>query len=105
MTLKELRNCNSIIAYNDDCHGTKVFVNGELITNMDNGLDAAVKLIEAGQRSDPSKFIIDIAIDLYDILENYDSQTADRIHAILSQSVLLTESQVLALINKTYEKL
>ena len=72
---------------------------------MDNGLDAAVKLIEAGQRSDPSKFIIDIAIDLYDILENYDSQTADRIHAILSQSVLLTESQVLALINKTYEKL
>lgn len=72
---------------------------------MDNGLDAAVKLIEAGQRSDSSKFIIDIAIDLYDILENYDSQTADRIHAILSQSVLLTESQVLALINKTYEKL
>ena len=72
---------------------------------MDNGLDAAVKLIEAGQHSDPSKFIIDIAIDLYDILENYDSQTADRIHAILNQSVLLTESQVLALINKTYEKL
>ena len=72
---------------------------------MDNELDAAVKLIEAGQRLDPSKFIIDIAIDLYDILENYDSQTADRIHAILSQSVLLTKSQVLALINKTYEKL
>ena len=72
---------------------------------MDNRLDAAVKLIEAGQRSDPSKFIIDIAIDLHDILENYDSQTVDRIHAILSQSVLLTESQVLALINNNYEKI
>ena len=72
---------------------------------MDNGLDAAVKLIEAGQRSDPSKFIIDIAIDLHDILENYDSQTTNKVHSILSQSVLLTESQVLALINKTYEKL
>lgn len=72
---------------------------------MDNGLEAAVKLIEAGQRSDPSKFIIDIAIDLHDILENYDSQIVDRVHAILSQSVLLTESQVLALINNNYEKI
>lgn len=72
---------------------------------MDNGLDAAVKLIEAGQRSDPSKFIIDIAIDLHDILENYDSQTVNRVHAILSQGVLLTESQVLALINNNYEKI
>ena len=49
MKIENLEDYTRIIAYNDDNHGIRIYVNGIYIDDMDDGIDAAVRLIIAGQ--------------------------------------------------------
>ena len=45
MKIEDLENYTRVIAYDDDNHGVRIFVNGIYIDNMDNSLDAAVHIL------------------------------------------------------------
>ena len=49
MDIGNLENYTRIVAYNDDNHGIRIYVNGIYIDDMDDGIDAAARLIIAGQ--------------------------------------------------------
>ena len=49
--LETLDGYTRVIAYDDDNHGVRIFVNGIFIDDMDNRLEAAVHKVEAGQES------------------------------------------------------
>lgn len=103
MRIEELENYTRVIAYDDDNHGVRIFVNGVYIDDMDNRLDAAVHLIIAGQDTVRANGIVTADVYLPD-LEVADD-TVDRVHDILCQSMKLTPEQEVAILNEKYEEL
>ena len=103
MKLEELDNYTRIIAYDDDNHGVRIFVNGIYIDDMDNRLDAAVHLVAAGQGTTRANQIVTADVYLPDA-EGTD-EVLDRLHNLLCQAIKLTPEQEIAILNKTYEKL
>ena len=103
MKLEELDNYTRIIAYDDDNHGVRIFVNGIYIDDMDNRLDAAVHLIAAGQETTRANQIVTADVYLPDA-EGTD-EVLDRVHNLLCQAMKLTPEQEIAILNKTYEKI
>ena len=103
MKLEELDNCTRIIAYDDDNHGVRIFVNGIYIDDMDNRLDAAVRLVAAGQETTRANQIVTADVYLPDA-EGTD-EVLDRVHNLLCQAMKLTPEQEIAILNKTYEKI
>lgn len=103
ISIKDLNNFTRIIAYDDDNHGVRIFVNGYLIDNMDNGLEAAVHLITAGQNTARTNPILTADIYLPEI--EAENTIINNIHNLLSMSVMLTPKQEIAILNKTYEKI
>lgn len=91
-----------VISYNDDNHGIRIYVNGIYIDDMDNGLEAAVHILIAGQDSARANVIATADIYLPDI-EGTD-EVADKIHNVLCQAPSLTADQEIALLNQTYDK-
>ena len=103
MKLEELDNYTRIIAYDDDNHGVRIFVNGIYIDDMDNRLDAAVHLVAAGQETTRANQIVTADVYLPDA-EGTD-KVLDRVHNLLCQAMKLTPEQEIAILNKTYEKI
>ena len=103
MKLEELDNYTRIIAYDDDNHGVRIFVNGIYIDDMDNRLDAAVRLVVAGQETTRANQIVTADVYLPDA-EGTD-EVLDRVHNLLCQAMKLTPEQEIAILNKTYEKI
>lgn len=100
--LETLDGYTRVIAYDDDNHGVRIFVNGIFIDDMDNRLEAAVHLVEAGQDSARANIIITTDVYLPDV-EGSD-EVADKIHDVLCQAMKLTPEQEVALLNQTYDK-
>lgn len=103
MKLEELDNYTRIIAYDDDNHGVRIFVNGIYIDDMDNRLNAAVHLVAAGQETTRANQIVTADVYLPDA-EGTD-EVLDRVHNLLCQAMKLTPEQEIAILNKTYEKI
>ena len=103
MDIGNLENYTRIIAYNDDNHGIRIYVNGVYIDDMDDGIDAAARLIIAGQDTVRANPIVTSYIYLPEL--EVKEEIADKIHSLLCQAMKLTIEQESALINQTYEKL
>ena len=103
MYVGNLENYTRIIAYNDDNHGIRIYVNGIYIDDMDDGIDAAIRLIIAGQDTIRANQIVTADIYLPDA-EGTD-EVLYRVHNLLCQAMKLTPEQEIAILNKTYEKI
>lgn len=103
MNIGNLEHYTRIIAYNDDNHGIRVYVNGIYIDDMDNGIDAAARLIIAGQNTIRTNPIVTSYIYLPEL--EIPEEIADKVHNLLCQTMKLTIEQETTLINKTYEKI
>ena len=103
MKIEDLENYTRVIAYDDDNHGVRIFVNGIYIDNMDNGLDAAIHILIAGQNTTRANQIVTADVYLPDA-EGVD-EVLDRLHNLLCQAKKLTPEQEVAILNKEYEKI
>ena len=103
MKIEDLENYTRVIAYDDDNHGVRIFVNGVYIDDMDNRLDAAVHILIAGQDTTRANQIVTADVYLPDA-EGTD-EVLDRVHNLLCQAMRLTPEQEVAILNKEYEKI
>lgn len=103
MKIEDLENYTRIIAYDDDNHGVRIFVNGVYIDNMDNGLDAAIHILIAGQGTTRANQIVTADVYLPDA-EGVD-EVLDKLHNLLCQARKLTPEQEVAILNKEYDKI
>lgn len=103
MKIEDLENYTRVIAYDDDNHGVRIFVNGIYIDNMDNMLDAAIHILIAGQDTTKAKQIVTADVYLPDA-EGTD-EILDRLHNLLCRAKKLTPEQEVAILNKEYEKI
>ena len=103
MKIEDLENYTRVIAYDDDNHGVRIFVNGIYIDNMDNGLGAAVHILIAGQGTTRANQIVTADVYLPDA-EGTD-EVLDRLHNLLCQAKELTPEQEVAILNKEYDKI
>ena len=98
-----LENYVRVIAYDDDNHGVRIFVNGVYIDDMDNRIDAAVHILIAGQDTTRANQIVTADVYLPDLEET--DKVVDRVHELLCQAVKLTPEQEIAILNKDYKSL
>lgn len=103
MKIEDLENYTRVIAYDDDNHGVRIFVNGIYIDDMDNRLDAAVHILIAGQDTTKAKQIVTADVYLPDA-EGID-EALDKLHNLLCQAKKLTPEQEVAILNKEYDKI
>ena len=103
MKIEDLENYTRVIAYDDDNHGVRIFVNGIYIDDMDNRLDAAVHILIAGQNTTRANQIVTADVYLPDA-EGID-EVLDRLHNLLCQAKELTLEQEVAILNKEYDKI
>ena len=103
MKIEDLENYTRVIAYDDDNHGVRIFVNGIYIDDMDNRLDAAVHILIAGQDTTRANQIVTADVYLPDA-EGTD-EILDRLHNLLCQAMKLTPEQEVAILNKEYDKI
>ena len=103
MKIENLENYTRVIAYDDDNHGVRIFVNGIYIDNMDNSLDAAIHILIAGQGTIRANQIVTADVYLPDA-EGID-EVLDRLHNLLCQAKKLTPEQEVAILNKEYDKI
>ena len=103
MKIEDLENYTRVIAYDDDNHGVRIFVNGVYIDDMDNRLDAAVHILIAGQDTTRANQIVTADVYLPDA-EGTD-EVLDRVHNLLCQAMKLTPEQETAILNKDYKSL
>lgn len=101
VNIENLENYTRVIAYDDDNHGVRIFVNGIYIDDMDNRLNAAVHLIKAGQDSTRANQIVTADIYLPDIEET--DEVIDKVHDTICQAMKLTPEQEVALLNQNYK--
>lgn len=101
VNIENLENYTRVIAYDDDNHGVRIFVNGIYIDDMDNRLNAAVHLIKAGQDSTRANHIVTADIYLPDIEET--NEVIDKVHDTICQAMKLTPEQEVALLNQNYK--
>ena len=103
MKIEDLENYTRVIAYDDDNHGVRIFVNGVYIDNMDNGINAAVRILMAGQGTTRANQIVTADVYLPDA-EGID-EVLDRLHNLLCRAMKLTPEQEVAILNKDYKSL
>ena len=103
MKIEDLENYTRVIAYDDDNHGVRIFVNGIYIDDMDNRLDAAIHILIAGQNTTKANQIVTADVYLPDA-EGTD-EILDRLHNLLCQAKKLTPEQEVAVLNKEYDKI
>ena len=103
MKIEDLENYTRVIAYDDDNHGVRIFVNGIYIDDMDNRLDAAVHILIAGQDTTRANQIVTADVYLPDA-EGTD-EVLDRLHNLLCQAKKLTPEQEVTILNKEYDKI
>ena len=103
MKIEDLENYTRVIAYDDDNHGVRIFVNGVYIDDMDNRLDAAVHILIAGQDTTRTNQIVTADVYLPDAVGT--DEVLDRVHNLLCQAMKLTPEQEVAILNREYEKI
>lgn len=103
MKIEDLENYTRVIAYDDDNHGVRIFVNGIYIDNMDNGLNAAVHILIAGQGTTRANQIITADVYLPEVEDT--DEVLDKLHNLLCQARKLTPEQEVAILNKEYDKI
>ena len=103
MKIEDLENYTRVIAYDDDNHGVRIFVNGVYIDDMDNRLDAVVHILIAGQDTIKANQIVTADVYLPDA-EGID-EVLDKLHNLLCQAMKLTPEQEVAILNKEYDKI
>lgn len=103
MKIEDLENYTRVIAYDDDNHGVRIFINGIYIDNMDNSLNAAVHILIAGQNTTRANQIVTADVYLPDA-EGIE-EVLDRLHNVLCQAKKLTPEQEVAILNKEYDKI
>lgn len=103
MKIEDLENYTRIIAYDDDNHGVRIFVNGIYIDDMDNGLDAAVHILIAGQGTTRANQIVTADVYLPEVEDT--DEVLDKLHNLLCQARKLTPEQEVAILNKEYDKI
>lgn len=103
MKIEDLENYTRVIAYDDDNHGVRIFINGIYIDDMDNRLDAAVHILIAGQDTIRANQIVTADVYLPDA-EGVD-EVLDKLHNLLCQARKLTPEQEVAILNKEYDKI
>lgn len=103
MKIKDLENYTRVIAYDDDNHGIRIFVNGIYIDDMDNRLDAAVHILIAGQGTTRANQIVTADVYLPDVEDT--DEVLDKLHNLLCQARKLTPEQEVAILNKEYDKI
>ena len=103
MKIEDLENYTRIIAYDDDNHGVRIFVNGIYIDDMDNGLDAAVHILIAGQGTTRANQIVTADVYLPEVEDT--DEVLDKLHNLLCQARKLTQEQEVAILNKEYDKI
>ena len=103
MKIEDLENYTRVIAYDDDNHAVRIFVNGIYIDNMDNSLDAAVHILIAGQGTTRANQIVTADIYLPDA-EGID-EVLDKLHNLLCRAKKLTPEQEVTILNKEYDKI
>ena len=103
MKIEDLENYTRVIAYDDDNHGVRIFVNGIYIDDMDNRLDAAVHILIAGQGTTRANQIVTADVYLPDA-EGID-EVLDKLHNLLCQAKKLAPEQEVAILNKEYDKI
>ena len=103
MKIENIENYTRVIAYDDDNHGVRIFVNGIYIDDMDNRLDAAVHILIAGQGTIRANQIVTADVYLPDA-EGTD-EVLDRLHNLLCQAKKLTPEQEVTILNKEYDKI
>ena len=103
MKIEDLENYTRVIAYDDDNHGVRIFVNGVYIDDMDNRIDAAVHILMAGQNTTRANQIVTADVYLPDLEET--DEVVDRVHELLCQAVKLTPEQETAILNQKYNEI
>lgn len=103
MKIEDLENYTRVIAYDDDNHGVRIFVNGIYIDDMDNGLDAAVHILIAGQGTTRANQIVTADVYLPEVEDT--DEVLDKLHNLLCQAKKLTPEQEVAILNKEYDKI
>lgn len=103
MKIEDLENYTRVIAYDDDNHGVRIFVNGIYIDDMDNRLDAAVHILVAGQGTTRTNQIVTADVYLPDVEDT--DEVLDELHNLLCQAKKLTPEQEVAILNKEYDKI
>lgn len=101
MKVEDLDNSVRIIAYDDDNHGVRIYVNGIYIDDMDNRLDAATHILQAGQDTCKANRIVTADIYICDLEET--DEVIDKVHDLLCQATRLTPEQEIAILNQQYE--
>ena len=81
MRIEDLENYTRVIAYDDDNHGVRIFVNGIYIDDMDNGLDAAVHILIAGQGTTRANQIVTADVYLPEVEDT--DEVLDKLHNLL----------------------
>lgn len=100
-SVKDLDNFNRIIYYNDDIHGTLIFLNGDFLGTLED-CHIVQKIIQTTKTIDDYPFIekeIDI-MQLYDIVE--EEELAEYIHYSIFQQEQLTPEQEFAIITDNF---
>lgn len=103
MDINNINNYTRIISYNDDNHGIRIYINGNFIDDMDNGLEAAVHLLTAGQETNIKLPIVTADIYIFEI--DKEDEVINKVHRLLSEADALTPEQEVALFNKKYEEI
>lgn len=100
MKIEELYDYNRIIAYDDDNHGVRIFINGIYIDDMDNRLEAAVHIAKAGQDCPDRVFA---TADIY--LPEIEDDFVEKVDNLLNFAMKLTPEQEISILNGDFGSL
>ncbi len=103
MKVEDLDNFVRVIAYDDDNHGVRIYVNGIYIDDMDNRVNAAIHILQAGQDTCKANPIVTADVYVCDLEET--DEVIDRVHNLLCQSAKLTPEQEVAILNHNYKNI
>lgn len=94
---------NRLIGYNDDNHGTELFLNGEHMGNLDEEICTIGNVMDAMKELLPT---LDTRVNLID-LEEYGltGDEADSVHDFFCKFPVLTAEQEVAILNEDYKSL
>lgn len=103
MRVEDLDNFVRVIAYDDDNHGVRIYINGIYIDNMDNRIDAAVHILQAGQDTCRENPIVTADVYICDLEET--DEVIDKVHDLLCQAARLAPEQEVAILNQDYKNI
>lgn len=102
--MKDSRVINSIILYNDDNHGSEVWVNGQIAGNTDDEVELLKNVFKMGTAVCAKPFISK-KVYLCDLPEDLTEEEVDNIHSFFMRSCQITQEQEDAIFRGDYKTL